>query len=193
MMAVEAGVRENIEAQVLAIYGRKATKRYGLSQVNQLLHGLQAATLAERQGEPPSLIVAALLHDAGHMVHDLGENPADRGVDDFHERLGADWLARYFEPEVVEPVRLHVAAKRYLCATESGYFGRLSPDSVLSLTLQGGPMSEAEVEAFDALPFASGAVRLRRFDEAAKDPAMATSSLEYFLRYFAARGVQLPG
>lgn len=97
--------------------------------------------MAERDGHPPALIAAALMHDIGHLVHDLGDNPAEDGIDDRHEDLGHAWLAKYFAPDVSEPVRLHVAAKRYLCATEADYFDKLSPDSVLSLSLQGGPMS----------------------------------------------------
>ena len=104
-------------------------------------------------------MLASLLHDVGHMIHTLGENPAGRGIDDVHEELGADWLAKRFGPEVSEPVRLHVAAKRYLCTVESDYFGKLAPDSVRSLELQGGLMSADEVEAFRAHPQHAEAVR----------------------------------
>ncbi len=90
------------------------------------------------------------------MVHDLGENPAAEGVDDRHEEQGQRWLERWFGPEVTEPVRLHVAAKRFLCATEPDYFGRLAPDSVLSLSLQGGPMSAEEVAAVPRAPAGGG-------------------------------------
>ena len=90
------------------------------------------------------------------MIHDLGEDPAARGVDDVHEELGAKWLAKRFGPEVVEPVRLHVPAKRYLCATDPAYFARLSPASVHTLRLQGGPMSAEEVAAFEANPYQIG-------------------------------------
>jgi predicted HD phosphohydrolase len=120
------------------------------------------------------------------MVHDLGDDPAARGVDDRHEQAGYDFLRDYFGPEVTEPVRLHVAAKRYLCATEADYFGRLSPDSVLSLSLQGGPMPEQEAEAFAALPRAAAAVQLRRFDEAAKAKDLATPPVGHFLPYLRA-------
>lgn len=172
-----------VRDQILDIYKTKATGRYGLSDVNQLQHGLQAAAWAERNGEPASLIVAALLHDIGHMVHHLGEDPAREGVDDLHEELGADFLAKHFEPDVVEPVRLHVPAKRYLCAVDPTYFGRLSEDSVRSLALQGGPMSPAEVVTFERHAFADAAVRLRRLDEAAKDPSAVTPTIEHFMTY----------
>ena len=161
----------------------KGTRRYGLSAVNQLQHALQAALLAEQAGGDVSLIAAALLHDIGHMVHGLGEDPAADGIDDRHEELGRAYLAADFGPAVTEPVRLHVAAKRFLCATEPDYFAKLSPDSVRSLALQGGPMSAAEVAAFRALPHAEAAVQLRRFDEAAKRPDLPTPSVAHFVPY----------
>ena len=166
-----------------ALIDGKGTGRYGLTDINQRAHALQAARLAERSGCGAALIVASLLHDIGHMVHDLGENPAAAGVDDRHEEVGYDFLRAYFGPEVTGPVRLHVAAKRYLCAVEADYFARLSEDSVLSLSLQGGPMPEPEAEAFAALPYAQAAVQLRRFDEAAKVKHLETPGVEHFLPY----------
>lgn len=159
----------------------KADGLYGLSDVNQRQHALQAAWLAEQAGCPDPLIVAGLLHDIGHIVHDLVENPAEAGVDDRHEERGYEFLGRRFGPEVTEPVRLHVAAKRYLCVTEADYFSKLSRDSVLSLSLQGGPMSAAEVIAFDALPRSAAAVTLRRFDEQAKVKDLETPTIQHFL------------
>ncbi len=170
----------------LSIYAGRATRRYGLSAVNQLQHALQAAALAEADGCSPATVLASLLHDVGHMIHRLGEDPAGRGIDDVHEELGGDWLASRFGPEVSEPVRLHVAAKRYLCATESDYFGKLSPDSVRSLNLQGGPMSADEVAEFRSHLQWQEAVRLRRYDEAAKDPEATTADFDHFLRHVAA-------
>ena len=157
--------------------------QYGLSDINQRQHALQAALLAENEGAAPALITAALLHDIGHMVHHLGDNPAEHGIDDKHEEAGHDWLTRWFGPDVTEPVRLHVAAKRYLCAVDPTYFGKLSTDSVLSLSLQGGPMSAAEIAAFEALPFHADAVRLRRWDEAAKVKGLATPGFGHFALY----------
>jgi phosphonate degradation associated HDIG domain protein len=174
-----------LRQELLDIFVGRATRRYGLSEINQLRHALQAAALAESDGAPPATVLASLLHDVGHMIHHLGEDPAGRGVDDVHEELGARWLAERFGPEVSEPVRLHVAAKRYLCAVESDYFSKLSPDSVRSLGLQGGPMSADEVEAFRRHPLYAEAVRLRRFDEAAKDPRATTPDFDHFLRHVA--------
>ena len=168
-------------AMIAALIDGKGERQYGLGSVNQRAHALQAALLAEQSGCDSALITAALLHDIGHMVHDLGEDPAAEGVDDFHEERGQAFLARYFGPEVTEPVRLHVAAKRYLCATEADYFGRLTADSVRSLTLQGGPMSAEEVRAFAAQPAGEAAVRLRRFDEAAKVKGLPTPPVAHFL------------
>jgi phosphonate degradation associated HDIG domain protein len=167
------------------ILEENGTGRYGLHDVLQVQHALQAAWLAERDGGGAALITASLLHDIGHMVHDLGENPAAAGIDDRHEEVGHAYLRALFGPEVTEPVRLHVAAKRYLCAVEPDYFGKLSSDSVLSLRLQGGPMSANEVQAFQTNAHAEAAVQLRRYDEAAKVRGLQTPSVRHFLPYVA--------
>jgi phosphonate degradation associated HDIG domain protein len=172
-----------LRQELLSIFVGRATRRYGLSDINQLQHALQSAALAEADGRPPATVLASLLHDVGHMIHDLGEDPASRGVDDAHEERGAEWLAARFGPEVSEPVRLHVAAKRYLCTTESDYFGKLAADSVRSLELQGGLMSADELAAFRRQPHHAEAVRLRRYDEEAKDPRARTPDFDHFLRH----------
>ncbi|MSP83391.1 MAG: HD domain-containing protein [Alphaproteobacteria bacterium] len=138
--------------------------------MSQVEHALQAATAAEWAGASPALITEALFHDIGHFFHDFPEDCAERGIDSRHEDASAAILARHFGPAIVEPVRLHVAAKRYLAATEPGYHDWLSPASILSLKLQGGPFDPASSAAFRATAFAEGAVRLRRWDEAAKAP-----------------------
>src|SRR5690349_7585577 len=148
-------MQDDPAAELAALIDGKGHRRYGLADVNQRAHALQAATLAENAGCDAALIVAALLHDIGHMVHDLGEDPASQGIDDRHEAVGQDYLSRWFGPEVTEPVRLHVAAKRYLCAVEPEHAAKLSRDSVVSLRLQGGPMSAEEVAAFHATPHAA--------------------------------------
>jgi gamma-butyrobetaine dioxygenase len=136
-------------------------------------HMLQAGALAEAAGADPALIAAALLHDVGHLRNE---------TDARHGAAGAEWLARWLGPEVTEPVRLHVAAKRYLCAAEPGYAGRLSEESVRTLAVQGGPMSEAEAETFAAGPYADDAVAVRRWDDQAKDPAASPPPFEHFVR-----------
>jgi predicted HD phosphohydrolase len=139
---------------------------------------LQAAHLARQAGAGAGLITAALLHDVGHLLHDLPDDAPDEGVDDRHEGLAARWLSRWFGAEVVEPVRLHVAAKRYLCAVEPSYLGQLSRSSLVSLELQGGPMSEDEVAGFRASPHHAAAVALRRWDDTAKDSAAVVPGLD---------------
>ncbi len=168
-------------ATIQDLLEQRASGRYGLADLSQQEHALQAAWLAERDGGPDAMIAAALLHDIGHLVHHLGEDPASEGIDDHHENLGWKFLRRWFGPEVAEPVRLHVAAKRYLCATEPDYFARLSSDSVRSLALQGGPMAPEEADSFTALPGAADAVRLRRYDEAAKIAGLATPPVAHFM------------
>jgi predicted HD phosphohydrolase len=162
------------------IYDYKASGRYGLSQLNQYAHAVQTAELARLSGSTDTLILAALMHDVGHMIHNLGDHPAAAGIDDCHEERGAAWLSQFFGPDVTEPVRLHVAAKRYLCATEKGYLKKLSEDSMESLMIQGGPMSHLEIAVFESLPYFHDAVQLRRFDEMAKDPKGPQPGLSEF-------------
>jgi phosphonate degradation associated HDIG domain protein len=171
--------------EIFAAFRERGHRSYG-EAVTQTEHMLQSATFAEQHGSHPLLIAAALLHDFGHLVHDLGEDVADHGIDAIHEQLGADYLAHYFVPAVTEPGRLHVAAKRYLCAVDPAYFATLSPASVQSLALQGGPMSDEEVHAFESSPHFADAVQLRRFDDLGKVPGMATPPLEHFRPYVAA-------
>ena len=143
-------------------------------------HGLQAAQLAEQEGQGAPMIVAALLHDIGHLLHDFPEDIADQVVDSQHESLASAWLSQYFPKEVSEPVRLHVAAKRFLCATVPGYFADLSPASVQSLELQGGQMSADESKAFMAEPFMEPALRLRRWDDLAKVAGLKTPDFAHY-------------
>jgi phosphonate degradation associated HDIG domain protein len=159
--------------------------------VSQTEHALQAAWSAEQHGAAAPLVAAALLHDVGHLLHDLSEHCADDGIDGRHEELGAQWLRRYFPPEVTEPIHLHVAAKRYLCVSEPGYLDRLSEASLESLALQGGPFKPDEARAFAAGPHARAALELRRWDEAAKIPGLKTPDLEHFRPFVEA--ARLPG
>jgi gamma-butyrobetaine dioxygenase len=146
----------------------------------QASHMLQAAALAEEAGAPPALIAAALLHDVGHFTGTVSGRHLMQGTDNRHSEQGANWLAQWFGPDVTEPVRLHVDAKRYLCAVEPGYLGRLSPASVYTLGVQGGPMQGDELAEFQASPFAAEACQVRRWDDEAKDPAALPPSFGHF-------------
>ncbi len=131
-------------------------------------HMLQGAWLAERDGASDELVAAALLHDIGHYCGEFGAYSPDDVADRHHDATGGEILKPFFPPMISECVRLHVAAKRYLCATDRGYFERLSAASVHSLSLQGGPMSPPEVAAFESNPFHAEAVKVRKWDDGGK-------------------------
>lgn len=162
---------------LVALYrSEKATAMYD-EVVTEREHALQAAALAAADGAPPATVAAALLHDVGRLTiaWDSAEGEfvaADRA----HHSVGERLLGRWFGPEVCAPVGLHVEAKRYLCAVEPEYAESLSPVSVRSLAVQGGPMTPEEVAAFEARPGWEAAVQLRRWDDRAKstEPAEAT-------------------
>lgn len=166
-------------AELADLYARLGSLHYG-EDVSQLEHALQTAHHARIDGAPPELVVAALLHDVGHMMQKVGENAADLGVDTRHEHIGAGYLARAFGPEVTEPIRLHVAAKRYLVTVDAAYLEGLSRASLQSLALQGGPMSEREIEGFLTNPAAHAALRLRAYDEAGKVPDAGVAGFEAY-------------
>jgi [1-hydroxy-2-(trimethylamino)ethyl]phosphonate dioxygenase len=168
---------------VIQLFQRRGSSQYGGEAVSQQEHALQAAYFAEKAGVGSSLITAALLHDVGHLLHHLDDDAPERGIDDQHETLAAQWLLRRFGPDVVEPVRLHVAAKRFLCATEPSYLAQLSPASLVSLRLQGGVMSDEEITEFRANPFYEAAVALRRWDDFAKQPQLVTPPIEHYARH----------
>jgi [1-hydroxy-2-(trimethylamino)ethyl]phosphonate dioxygenase len=154
--------------EIAAIYARRGAEAYFGECVSVTAHGLQAAWFAQQECATPSLVVAALLHDIGHLIEDLPDDLTLWTADEHHERVGAAWLARRFGPAVSEPVRLHVPAKRYLCATEPEYFSNLSPASVHTLQLQGGPMPAAQIAAFERETYFRESVRVRRWDDRAK-------------------------
>ena len=165
--------------EIERMFARRGHEGYG-EGVNQTEHALQAAGIAEREGKSAAQVVAALLHDIGHLMHDLPEDIADQGVDTQHESLASAWLSQHFGPEVSEPVRLHVAAKRYLCHAEDGYLDRLSEASKLSLGLQGGPMSAEEAARFGQERFLREALDLRRWDDEAKIVGAPTPDLAHY-------------
>jgi phosphonate degradation associated HDIG domain protein len=170
----------NIVDEICELFATKGHAAYVGEPVSQLEHALQAAHHAETAGASDALVVAALLHDIGHLVHKLPEDAADRGIDTRHEKLGQAWLARYCGPEVTEPVRLHVPAKRYLCATDAEYLSQLSPASVQSLALQGGPLDADELTQFERNPWYRDAVALRRWDDLAKVPGLDVPPLDHY-------------
>ena len=154
--------------------------------VSQLEHALQCALLAEAESGDGDLIAAAFLHDIGHMMQKHGQGAADRGIDDRHEDIARGWVGRYFNDRVAEAVGQHVAAKRYLCAARPEYFDTLSPASVKSLELQGGPMSADEVQAFESRPHWEDAVKLREWDDRAKTAGLDTPGIDHFKPYLEA-------
>ncbi|MFC1411997.1 phosphonate degradation HD-domain oxygenase [Streptacidiphilus sp. N1-12] len=163
-----------------SLFDGQGAAEYLGEEVTQAQHMLQAGALAQAAGAPPALVAAALLHDVGHLRGEVTGHDLMAGTDNRHSHTGAQWLARWFAPEVTEPVRLHVDAKRYLCAVEPGYVNALSPASVHTLAVQGGPMSPAQADAFAAEPFGADAVRLRRWDEEAKNPSAPTPAFGHF-------------
>jgi len=165
---------------LLKLYEVKGDREYEGEGISQLEHALQSAQLAEQAGAAPALVCAALLHDVGHLLNDKGETPTLRGVDDLHQYAALPFLRPYFPEAVLGPIRLHVDAKRYLCATRPDYYERLSEDSKRSLKLQGGVFAPAEAERFIGQPHAADAVQVRLWDDAAKVRGAATPGLAHF-------------
>lgn len=157
--------------QITELFHAQGAVQYGSEAINQQQHALQCAHLAERSGASPELIAAALLHDLGHLLAASRETPKAAGVDDLHQYLALPFLRGLFPDAVLEPIRMHVDAKRYLCHVDRHYWAGLSPASQRSLALQGGPFSDGEAAAFIAQAFAADAVALRRWDDCAKDPS----------------------
>ncbi|MBO0722935.1 MAG: HD domain-containing protein [Blastocatellia bacterium] len=170
----------NIVDDIIELFRQRGSEEYDGEPVSQLEHALQTAFQAEQESADETLIAAALLHDIGQLLQKMTEDMAERGIDAWHEQVGAMWLARYFPPEVTEPVRLHVAAKRYLCTIDGEYRGMLSATSARSLALQGGTMNYKEMREFEASPFAQQCVRLRRWDDLAKKADLHVPGLPHY-------------
>lgn len=162
------------------IFARRGGEEYLGEPVTMAQHMLQAARCAEQAGQSEELIVAALLHDIGHFTSEFGTYSPDDTEDRHHEDAGGDVLAPFFPPRVVDCVRYHVAAKRYLCATRPEYFNKLSPASVHTLSLQGGPMDTEEVASFERNPHLKDIVKVRAYDEAGKRADMVTPPFAHY-------------
>ncbi len=157
---------------IVTLYRTAGAARYGMEAINQEQHALQCARHAEQAGATPELVAAALLHDLGHLV--AAEQPEENTRNDLHEFVAIPFLRGVFGDAVIEPIRMHVDAKRYLCATLPGYREALSPASRRSLQLQGGPFERDAAQRFIMQPFALDAVALRQWDDGAKSPTAAT-------------------
>ena len=166
--------------QVLDVLGSGGGTAYFGEPVTVLEHSLQAAHIIHASGGASALVVAALLHDLGHLLHTEGEDAAQRGLDTRHEELGVTALCGHLPPAVLDPIRMHVAAKRYLCFAHPEYLAELSPASVESLALQGGPMNADEAQTWIASPHARDALRLRRADDEAKIAGLEVPPLESY-------------
>jgi len=168
-----------VVSEIFDLFARFGSERYG-EDICLERHMLQTAALAQSVGAPGSVVVAALLHDIGHLLHARDAATAGQGRDTEHEAFGAAWLSRAFDRDVTAPIALHVSAKRYLCAVEPGYFERLSAASRLSLALQGGAMSDDEALAFAKEPAFEAALILRRCDDDGKDASVRTPDIEHY-------------
>ncbi len=178
MPTLDPDVAADTVDYILHLYATRGDEHYG-EDVSQREHAEQCACHARLDGAGDAMVIAALLHDIGHLLHKLGEDAADRGVDTRHERIGAGWLARLLPPSVTEPIALHVAAKRYLASVKPNYLDSLSAASLQSFVLQGGVMGADEIAAFRSNPAFQAALDLRRYDESGKIvgvdmPAFAT-------------------
>jgi predicted HD phosphohydrolase len=171
---------ENIVDFIGSIFERRGGEEYLGEPVTMGQHMLQGATLAEQNEEPDEIVVGALLHDIGHFTSEFGTFSMDDTEDRYHENAGAALLENFFPSVITDCCRYHVAAKRYLCATDPQYFNKLSDASIHSLNLQGGPMSEAEIINFKRNPNLKQILTVRLYDDAAKVPKMATPSFRHF-------------
>jgi phosphonate degradation associated HDIG domain protein len=167
---------------IRSLFESHGEQAYSGEPVTQLEHALQSGALAEEEGANEELVAAAFLHDLGHLLNHQGETPTERGIDDLHQYYALPFLRPVLPDAVLEPIKLHVDAKRYLCATDDAYFSCLSPDSVRSLQLQGGIFDAEAAREFAARPYADDAVRLRRWDDLAKVAGKPTPDLDHYLQ-----------
>jgi len=171
---------DNCIAEILHAFATCGHLDYG-ENISMQEHMLQTACLAEKDGADDKVVVAALLHDYGHLICNMPNNTFSEGKDNFHEEVGADAIREWFDDDIVNAVALHVAAKRYLCAANPGYIDKLSEASKVTLDVQGGPMNEPEMHEFRRQPGYKMAIRVRVYDDLGKLPDMARPELDYYL------------
>ena len=172
---------DNIVAFIGDIFTRRGGEEYLGEPVTMAEHMLQGATIAEANNKSDEVIAGVLLHDIGHFIGEFGTFTMEDTEDRYHEISGAEILEPFFPAVITESVRHHVAAKRYLCATKPTYFGKLSPASVHSLNLQGGPMNDEEVAEFASNPYLDEIIQVRYLDEAGKEADMETRDYDHFV------------
>ena len=172
--------KSNIVAFIEDIFERRGAESYLGEQVTMSQHMLQGAQLAEQAGANDELIAAALLHDIGHYTNEFPDDALAQGIDNNHEDAGAAVLEPFFPKLIADCCRYHVAAKRYLCATDADYFAKLSEASVHTLNPQGGPMDAEEVAEFEKNPHIEEIVQVRIWDDQGKDPTVTTPPFQYY-------------
>jgi len=177
---VKAPTRDTIVAFIGDIFNRRGAESYLGEQVSMSEHMLQGAQLAEKAGAPDTMVAGALLHDIGHYTNEFPEDAQFNGIDTLHEEAGASVLDPFFPSAVTDCIRWHVAAKRYLCATDPGYLARLSSASVHTLKLQGGPMEAQEVAEFARHPNLKAILQVRIWDDEAKVKNLPTPAFEHY-------------
>jgi len=172
--------RDTIVPYLLDIFERRGPEAYLGESVSMADHMEQSAACAVAEGASNAVVVASLLHDIGHFSGEFPLDALEQGIDNYHQDSGAKILAQFYPADISEPVRLHVAAKRYLCAVDSEYFAKLSPASVNSLHLQGGKMSDAEIQQFEATAHHQAAIQLRRYDDEGKVAGLTIRKIAHY-------------
>ena len=168
----------NIIDQIISSYLNNKSLYIG-EKVTITEHMIQTAMLAEKNNCSSSLICSSLLHDYGHFILENPDDLVGKRKDGRHEDVGYEFLKKYFVKNVVEPIKYHVKAKKYL-ARDAKYYRILSEASKVSLKLQGGIMDDKEAKEFEGNEFFEDSIKLRKFDEAAKSDGLKIKSIEEY-------------
>ncbi|GAB4017011.1 HD domain-containing protein [Spirosoma koreense] len=168
---------------IATLFAQGGQDAYFGEPVTQLEHALQCGLLAEEAEADDETVVAAFLHDIGHLLPpELANGYMDGYGTVDHEKLGADYLRKMgFSEKVAQLIEHHVNAKRYLVYKNPNYFARLSEASLKTLEFQGGPMTPAEAAAFETNPYFKGILLMRVWDEQAKIPGLPTPGMDHYL------------